>query len=105
MSSVPSHRRGVAAAISTTLVMTGSAFSIGMVFLIFTQVMPLHIVQSIFIGSSTSSSDAVRIIVPKFMNSLHIIFLLSAFLMLVSIVPSMMTPNLKMKFFSFLGMS
>ena len=37
MNSVPSFRRGVAAGISTMLVMTGSAFSIGLVFAIFTQ--------------------------------------------------------------------
>ncbi len=51
MSSVPSYRRGVAAGISTTLVMTGSAFSIGLVFLVFSQTMPLDAAQSVFTGS------------------------------------------------------
>jgi len=105
MSSVPSHRRGVAAAISTTLVMIGSAFSIGMVFLIFTQVMPLHTVQNIFAGSSASTDAARFMFVPKFMDSLHLIFFISAILMLVSVIPSIMRPHLGKKFLSFLGMS
>ena len=105
MSSVPSHRRGVAAAISTTLVMIGSAFSIGVVFLIFTQVMPLHTVQNIFAGSSASTDAARVMFVPKFMDSLHLIFLISAILMLVSVIPSIMRPHLGKNFLSFLGMS
>ena len=106
MSSVPSHRRGVAAAISTTLVMIGSAFSIGMVFLIFTQLMPLHIVQNIFTGPAIALPAAIRfMIIPKFINSLHLIFLISALLMLASIIPSLMRLNLRKQFLSFLGMS
>ncbi|MDP8906920.1 MAG: MFS transporter [Thermoproteota archaeon] len=87
MSSVPSHRRGVAAGISTTLVMTGSAFSIGLVFLVFTQVMPLDAAQSIFTGSF----DALNINgmgVDKFMISVHIIFFVSAIIMVISVIPS-----------------
>jgi EmrB/QacA subfamily drug resistance transporter len=87
MSSVPSHRRGVAAGISTTLVMTGSAFSIGLVFLVFTQVMPLDAAQSIFTGSF----DALNITgmeVDKFMISVHIIFFVSAIIMAISVIPS-----------------
>ena len=87
MSSVPSHRRGVAAGISTTLVMTGSAFSIGLVFLVFTQVMPLDAAQSIFTGSF----DALNITgmdVDKFMISVHIIFFVSAIIMVISVIPS-----------------
>ena len=87
MSSVPSHRRGVAAGISTTLVMTGSAFSIGLVFLVFTQVMPLDTAQSIFTGSF----DALNITgmeVDKFMISVHIIFFVSAIIVAISVIPS-----------------
>jgi MFS family permease len=105
MSSVPSHRRGVAAAISTTLVMIGSAFSIGMVFLLFTQVMPLQTVQNIFTGSSTPTDATGFTFVPKFMDSLHLIFFISAILMLVSVIPSIMRPHLGKKFLSFLGKS
>src|ERR671921_2281 len=83
MNSVPSFRRGVAAGTSTTLVMTGSAFSIGLVFLVFTQVMPLDAAQSIFTGSF----DALNINgmeVDRFMISVHIIFFVSAIIMVIS---------------------
>jgi hypothetical protein len=73
------------------LVMAGSAFSIGLVFLIFTQTMQLHATQNIFTGSFVAVSNiTIAMIVNKFMNSLHFIFFISAILMLVSIVPSIM---------------
>ena len=87
MSSVPSHRRGVAAGISTTLVMTGSAFSIGLVFLVFTQVMPLDSAQSIFTGSFNELS-VTDMEVDKFMMSVQIIFFVSAVIMAISVIPS-----------------
>ncbi len=87
MSSVPSHRRGVAAGISTTLVMTGSAFSIGLVFLVFTQVMPLDAAQSIFTGSFYALNNTDKE-VDKFMISVHIIFFVSAIIMAISVIPS-----------------
>lgn len=105
MSSVPSDRRGVAAAISTTLVMMGSAFSIGMVFLIFTQVMPLHVVQTLFIGTSTHSDLTRTMMVPEFMNALHLIFLISAILMLLSVIPSFAKTQLGKRLLSFIGRS
>jgi hypothetical protein len=86
MNSVPSFRRGVAAGISTTLVMTGSAFSIGMVFLVFTQIMPLHEAQNIFSGAfDTLNVETMK--VDSFVASLQIIFLISAILMVVSTIP------------------
>jgi EmrB/QacA subfamily drug resistance transporter len=96
MSSVPSYRRGVAAGVSTTLVMAGSAFSIGLVFLIFTQIMPLYAAQNIFSGSF-AASNITTMAINKFMNSLHFIFFISAILMVVSIIPSVMKWNVKKK--------
>jgi EmrB/QacA subfamily drug resistance transporter len=96
MSSVPSYRRGVAAGVSTTLVMAGSAFSIGLVFLIFTQIMPLYAAQNIFSGSF-AASNITTMAINKFMNSLHFIFFISAILMVVSITPSVMKWNVKKK--------
>ena len=52
MNSVPPNRRGIAAGISTTLVMTGSAFSIGLVFLIFSALLPSEAVDDLFLGST-----------------------------------------------------
>ena len=51
MTSVPSARRGVSAAISTTFVMVGNSFSIGLVFLIMTNFIPLHAAEQLFSGS------------------------------------------------------
>ena len=86
MNSVPSHRRGVAAGISTTLVMTGSAFSIGLVFLVFTQIMPLDEAQNIFSGAfATLNVNTMK--VDAFVTSLQIIFFISAIIMVVSIIP------------------
>jgi hypothetical protein len=51
MTSVPTYRRGVSASISTTFVMTGNAFSISLVFLIMTNVIPLHAAEQLFSGS------------------------------------------------------
>jgi hypothetical protein len=39
------------------------------------------------------------------MDSLHLIFFISAILMLVSVIPSIMRPHLGKKFLSFLGKS
>lgn len=90
MSSVPSYRRGVAAGISTMLVMSGSSFSIGMVFLIFVQFMPLYQVQRIFIGSFNSISNS-DLFINNFINSLHFIFFISAMLMIISIIPPILS--------------
>ena len=92
MSSVPSYRRGVAAGISTMLVMTGSAFSIGLVFLVFVHYIPLKESQRIFAGSFDTINIAT-IEISKFMDSLHFIFFISAILMVISIIPSMIKWN------------
>ncbi|HEY6537285.1 MAG TPA: MFS transporter [Candidatus Nitrosocosmicus sp.] len=89
MSSVPPYRRGVAAGISTMLVMSGSSFSIGMVFLIFVQFMPSYQVQRIFVGSYTSISNS-NLFINNFINSLHFIFFMSAMLMIISIIPPLL---------------
>src|ERR687888_21249 len=55
MSSVPPARRGVSASISTTFVMVGNSFSIGLVFLIMTNIIPLHSAAQLFSGSFKAS--------------------------------------------------
>ena len=93
MSSVPSYRRGIAAGVSTMLVMTGSAFSIGLVFLVFVNYMPLNEDQRIFTGSF-ATMNTTTIVISKFMDSLHFIFFISAILMVISIVRSFGTMDL-----------
>src|ERR687887_769679 len=59
MSSVPPARRGVSASISTTFVMVGNSFSIALVFLIMTNIIPLHAAEQLFSGSFQPSSVAI----------------------------------------------
>lgn len=90
MNSVPSNRRGVAAGISTTLVMTGSAFSIGLVFLIFSALLPSESVAVIFSGStdhtSLNSIQFNNTNLDRFILSIHVIFIISALLMISSVL-------------------
>ena len=88
MNSVSRNRRGIAAGISTTLVMTGSAFSVALVFLIFSIMLPTDETSEIFSGSfngeQENASFSNQIIFEKFLQSLRYIFLISAFLMIAS---------------------
>ena len=88
MNSVDQNRRGIAAGISTTLVMTGSAFSVALVFLIFSVMLPADDTSKIFSGSfdgiPENTSLSKQILTEKFLQSLRYIFLISAFLMIAS---------------------
>jgi len=90
MNSVPPNRRGVAAGISTTLVMAGSAFSIGLVFLIFSALLPAEVVVVLFSGSTNSThQDSIQFNdadLDRFILSIHGIFIISAVLMVISVL-------------------
>ena len=90
MNAVPPNRRGVAAGISTTLVMTGSAFSIGLVFLIFSALLPSESVNAIFSGSTDQiNQDLIQFNdsnLDRFILSIHTIFVISAILMVSSVL-------------------
>ena len=90
MTSVPPARRGVSAGISTTFVMIGNSFSIGLVFLIMTNIVPLHTAEQLFSGSFNTSSIVMNnSIVTKCLSSIQLIFFISAIIMLISILPSL----------------
>jgi len=90
MNAVPPNRRGVAAGISTTLVMTGSAFSIGLVFLIFSTLLPSEEVNAIFSGSTVQTNQNTIQFndsnLDSFLLSIHTIFFISAILMIASVL-------------------
>lgn len=90
MNSVPQNRRGIAAGVSTTLVMAGSAFSIALIFLIFSLSLPFEQTNDIFAGTfddtSQDTSIAKQVSVDNFLLSLRYIFLISAFLMIASAI-------------------
>ncbi|MFZ0222525.1 MAG: hypothetical protein WAM42_12650, partial [Candidatus Nitrosopolaris sp.] len=93
-------------------VLSGSTLSIGLAFLIMSHTMPLNYIESIFLGTtetitkdnfknsnnnsnSNSTNNQITTTLPhsstiinNFLSSLHYIFLLSAILMLISIIPS-----------------
>lgn len=91
MNSVSPNNRGIAAGISTTLVMTGSAFSIALIFIIFSLILPPGETSRIFTGSfadinnNPNNSIESDILFEKFMNALHSVFLISALLMISSV--------------------
>lgn len=90
MNSVSPHNRGIAAGISTTLVMTGSAFSIALIFIIFSTILPPHDTGKIFSGSfagiTTDNGIDSSIIFEKFMYALHLVFFISSLLMISSVI-------------------
>jgi EmrB/QacA subfamily drug resistance transporter len=95
MTSVPIYRRGASAGISTSFVMTGNAFSIGLVFLIMTNVIPLHAAEQLSSSSFGRSSQFSAAEVGKFLTSVRWIFFVSAIMMLVSVIPSVLKWSVK----------
>ncbi|MFY9794550.1 MAG: hypothetical protein WAJ93_02565, partial [Candidatus Nitrosopolaris sp.] len=95
MTSVPIYRRGASAGISTSFVMTGNAFSIGLVFLIMTNVIPTHAAEQLFSSSFPTSSQFSTATVVKFLSSVRLIFFVSAIMMLASVIPSIIKWNKK----------
>ncbi len=90
MNSVPQNRRGIAAGVSTTLVMSGSAFSIALIFLVFSVTLPVEQTNNIFSGTFDNTledaSISKQVLLEKFLLSLRYIFLISAFLMIASAI-------------------
>lgn len=96
MSSVNPNRRGVAAGTSTTLVMIGSSFSIGIVFLIFSMMLPLEFTEQLFSGSvgeyhgnayyNNYNDVSFRELIYRYLYSIHTVFFLSAVMLIISIL-------------------
>lgn len=83
MNSVPGHRRGVASGISTTLMNVGNTMSIGLAFLILSVGTPRKTLDQIFSGTSLVNG----VFSPeKFVISVHLVFYISAAMLLLSIV-------------------
>jgi hypothetical protein len=75
--------------------MIENSFSIGLVFLIMTNIISLHTAEQLFSGSfqPTSSVAVSNPIVDKFLSSIHFVFFVSAIMMLASIIPSVIRWN------------
>jgi len=88
MTAVRPERRGVASAIGATLLNTGSTISLGITLVIMSTVLSLPAIQAIFLGASSSATPFTE--GPGFLSAIHLIFVISAGLLLVALVPSIL---------------
>jgi EmrB/QacA subfamily drug resistance transporter len=94
MNSVPTARRGVASAISSTLFSVGSLLSLGLIFAILGASVPVASLQAIFAGLPPPAGTLdVRI----FVNAMREVFIVLAAVSLIGIVPSLQTGTRKPK--------
>jgi EmrB/QacA subfamily drug resistance transporter len=85
MTAVPPNRRGVASGIGTTFLNTGATVSLGVTLVIMATVVPRSALEIILTGGTISSGSAN--IAAGFLSSIHLIFFVSAGLILLSLVP------------------
>ena len=88
MTAVRPERRGIASALGATLLNTGSTISLGITLLVMSSVVSLAGIQAIFIGAANPSvpfADAAN-----FLAAIHWIFIISALLLIVALVPSVL---------------
>src|SRR5580658_3439373 len=85
MTAVPPNRRGVASGIGTTFLNTGATVSLGVTLVIMASVVPRSVLEVILTGGTVTggtTSDAAG-----FLNAIHLIFFVSAGLILLSLIP------------------
>ncbi len=85
MTSVPPERRGVASGVGTTFLNTGATVSLGITLLIMSAVVPRSALETILTGGSLHGGSAV--FAAGFLTSIHTIFLVSAAVILCSLIP------------------
>jgi EmrB/QacA subfamily drug resistance transporter len=88
MSAVSPSRRGVASGIGSTLLNTGSTISLGVTLAVMSQVMPRSAIQAIFLGTANQLISPG--VASGFLESIHLIFIVSAVLILVALIPSVL---------------
>ena len=86
MSAVPPEDRGLAAGISTTLINFGNSLSRSLAFVILALVVPVRQLDGMFAGNYSSLGSFTQ----SFVEGIHLVFLVSAGLVLVSIIPSIL---------------
>jgi MFS family permease len=112
MNIIPANRRGISASTGTTLFYVGRSLSVGVSFLIITNILPSEYVKDIIIdfrntdtiipttdiiSASNNTSDSSitnnkddddEAIANKFLFSMHIIFFVSSILVFIAIIPA-----------------
>ena len=86
MTAVPPTQRGVASGIGTTFINSGVTISLGLTLIIMTSVLSRSAITQIFLGSATGGASFTA--GGGFLDAIHLIFLISAALCLVGLVPS-----------------
>jgi EmrB/QacA subfamily drug resistance transporter len=87
MNSVPAWARGIASGTSTTVLVAGGSFSLGLAFFILTAGVPIADLQNIFIGGTALSTAPW---IGNFITSIHDVYYLSTAFLLVGIIPSVL---------------
>jgi EmrB/QacA subfamily drug resistance transporter len=88
MTAVRPERRGVASAIGSTLLNTGSTISLGITLVVMSSVLSLPAIQAIFLGNVNSSVPFTE--GAGFLTAIHLIFLISAGLLAAALIPSIL---------------
>jgi EmrB/QacA subfamily drug resistance transporter len=85
MTAAPPNRRGVASGIGTTFINTGTTVSLALTLIIMSSVLPRSAIQAIFLG--TAHRGMVFSAAAGFLDSIHLIFIISAVLCLAALLP------------------
>ncbi|HXQ48400.1 MAG TPA: MFS transporter [Thermoplasmata archaeon] len=88
MTAVPPRRRGVASGIGTTLMNSGATISLGLTLIVLSQVLPHASIVAILLGSPAQEVPVG--VASGFLESIHVVFLASAVLLLVALIPSVL---------------
>ncbi len=87
MSSVPPEDRGLASGISTTLINLGNSVSRSVAFVLMAAVVPVATLDSMFAGDYVGAGASFA---ANFVEGIHLVFLVSAGLVVLSIIPSIL---------------
>jgi EmrB/QacA subfamily drug resistance transporter len=87
MNAVPPDARGLASGTSATLINVGATFSLGISFAAMTISTPINDLTEIFLGAPGLGSAPW---IGDFINSIHLVYLLSTVFLLLAILPSLM---------------
>jgi EmrB/QacA subfamily drug resistance transporter len=88
MTAVSPGRRGVASGIGTTFVNTGATISLGITLIVMAQVLPHAAIVAVLLG--TPAQGVAAGVAAGFLTSIHIVFLVSAGLLLIALIPSVL---------------
>lgn len=83
MNAVPPERRGVASGVGTTLMNTGATIGLGLTLAIMSTALPLSALESILVGSQTSSGPNEA---AQFLTGIHSVFIVSAALTVAALL-------------------